>query len=266
MITVSPRVLMYHGFCDRPRDHDPFSLFVTADAFRHQLEYLLASGRRPLDLTAYLQTRQSGRSPVGSFLVTIDDGFCSVADIAAPLLSSAGVPAVLFVPPARIGGTSAWMPEMPDEPILTADQLRGLAQHGIELGVHGLDHLDVVGLSDAELHRHVVESRELLSDLTGVRARSFAYPRGRHDQRAAAAVRGAGYEVAFAVFSGRGPFAIPRIDITAVDSLTTVRLKLVPGYRQAWRMAGHFPAARRFARRAVAGRQRRRSSPTGTRS
>lgn len=248
---LRPSVLMYHGFADGVREYDPFAMFVSADALEAQLTFLLRSGRRPLDLDAYIATRQRPRRPSRSFLITIDDGFESVADIAAPILRRFGVPAVLFVPPAKIGGHSDWMTELPDEPILTAERLRDLRASGVELGVHGLDHRDLVGLDDRELRRQTVEARDLMADMTGIRPRSFAYPRGAHDERARAAVRGAGFDVAFTVFGGRGDHAVPRIDIAAVDTMRTVRMKMVPGYRSIWRAAGHAPTARRLARRLV---------------
>lgn len=244
----NPRALMYHGFCKQPPEHDPFSLFVTEQRLASQLKYLLRAGWQPLNLEGYLRARRSNRP---SFLITIDDGFTSVGEIAAPMLRDAGVPAILFVPPALIGGTSSWMTEMPDAPIMTADQLSTMSEYGIELGVHGLDHTDLIALDDTELRRHVIDARELLADLTGVRARAFAYPRGVFDTRTIEAVRRAGYEAAFTVFSGEGRYAIPRIDVNGADTSVTFRLKLVPGYRRLWHAAGRFPAARRLARRTV---------------
>lgn len=245
--SVAP-ALMYHAFCTEPPAYDPFSLFVTVDRFREQLAYLRKAGWRPLDVGTYLA---GGRRQHRSFLLTIDDGLESVADLAAPILRDAGVPAVLFVPPALIGAHSSWMSEMPDAPIMSADALRSMAEYGIELGVHGLDHTDLAGLSDDELRRHTVDARDMLADLTGVRSRVFAYPRGVFDARAVEAVRLAGYDAAFSVFTGRGPFAIPRIDVNGGDTETTFRLKLIPGYRAVWHGVGSVPAARRLARRAV---------------
>jgi peptidoglycan/xylan/chitin deacetylase (PgdA/CDA1 family) len=168
-------------------------------------------------------------------LVTIDDGYRSTLEVAAPRLARAGVPSVLFVCPDRLGTTSAWMPTMADEPLIDADDLRELAEHGMEVGVHGLDHTLLPGLPQHELQRQVVEARDELADLVGYRPRVFAYPEGRWDQAAADAVAAAGYSAGFAVERGASHrWAITRRPVTGLDRLLTFSLKLLPGYEQAW--------------------------------
>jgi peptidoglycan/xylan/chitin deacetylase (PgdA/CDA1 family) len=245
-----PVALLYHGFAHRPPVHDPHALLVTAGAFRAQLRALIDGGWRPLDLDGYLAARRHRRL-TREFLVTIDDGYRSVADLALPILTELRVPAILFVPPAKVGGTSDWMREMPDEPLLDADGLRDVSTAGIELGVHGLDHRDLVSASDDELRRQVVDAREILADVTGVRARAFAYPWGAWDERARRAVEAAGYEVGFAVDRHGGDAAVARVPVTGVDSLGIFRLKLLPGYRTAWHVAGRAPTLRHAGRRVV---------------
>jgi peptidoglycan/xylan/chitin deacetylase (PgdA/CDA1 family) len=246
-----PVALLYHGFATEPREDDPNALMVTAEAFRAQLGALIDGGWRPLDLDGYRAALSAPRL-AREFLVTIDDGFQSVADVAVPILAELRVPAILFVPPAKIGGTSDWMPELADERLLDADGLRAVAAAGVDLGVHGLDHRDLVDVSDAELHRQIVDARDVLADMTGVRARSFAYPRGEWDDRARRAVEAAGYEVGFSVSRDGGNAAIARVPVTAKDSLGVFRLKLLPGYPALWRLAGRAPAVRHAGRVAVA--------------
>lgn len=228
---------MYHAFGERTSDQDPHYLFVPEQALAAQLRHLRSVGFRPLDLDGYLAgLHDGGRWPARSFLVTVDDGYRSTLD-AARVLADHDVASLLFVSPGRMGGTSGWMDDMPDEPLLTAEELRLLQPLGMEVGVHGLDHTDLPGLGAAELHRHVVEARDVLADALGYRPRSFAYPRGLHDAAARAAVAAAGYDVAFAVHRGRGRFAVPRVDVNASDVPRSFRLKLQPWYLPAKRLS-----------------------------
>jgi len=251
-ILHEPVALMYHGFAAEKPAHDPFNLIVTEDRFAEQLRLIVRHRFVPTNLDGYLQAR---RTPVRRrrVLVTIDDGFQSVADIAAPMLAEAGIPALLFVPPGRLGTTSTWMAEFADEPIMDVEYLRRMPAFGIEVGVHGWDHGLLPGLSDAELRRNTVEARTRLADLLGTPPRSFAYPEGRFDDRVVEAVRAAGYEVAFSVFDDAGQFAISRVDVNATDTGATFRIKLVPGYRRLWRAAGHASGVRRAIRRLAGG-------------
>lgn len=233
----SPVVLMYHGFGERTSAQDPHYLFVPERALAAQMEHLRGAGFRPLDLDGYLAgLHEGGRWPARSFLVTVDDGYRSTLD-AARVLAGYDVASVLFVSPGRLGGTSGWMQDMPDEPLLSAGELRLLEPLGMEVGVHGFDHADLPGLPAPELQRHVVEAREVLEDVLGYRPRSFAYPRGLHDAAAREAVEAAGYDVAFAVHRGRGRFAVPRVDVNASDVPRSFRLKLQPWYLPAKRMS-----------------------------
>lgn len=229
------RVLTYHGFGPRTAAQDPHALFVDTPALEAQLR-VLARWTRPLDLDGYLAGLDAGRSwPARSSLVTIDDAYRSTLEVAAPRLAAAGIPSVLFVSPARLGGTSAWMPDMPDEPLLSADALADLGQYGMEVGVHGLDHTVLPGLAQRKLARQVEESRDLLADLVGYRPRVFAYPEGRWDPPAARAVAAAGYAAAFAVERGApGRYTITRRPVTRLDRLSTFLVKLLPGYERAW--------------------------------
>ena len=245
---------MHHGFTREPRDDDPEGLFVTEAALRSQVDYLLRHRWTPLDLTGYLNVLDGAHRPGRAFLLTVDDGYVSFADIAAPILAQSGVPSVLFVPSGRIGRTASWLPEPAEEPLLDAVALRHLAAAGVEIGAHGNDHRPLRGLDDAEMRRQCVEVREALADVTGRLPRVFAYPYGVFDQRARMAVAAAGYEAAFSVHDDAGRFAISRVDVNASDDLGTFRLKLVPGYRRLWRLAGHLGPMRRTVRRAVSRR------------
>ncbi|HEY3238125.1 MAG TPA: polysaccharide deacetylase family protein, partial [Acidimicrobiia bacterium] len=236
------------------RGDDPHNLFVAERDFARQLG-ILAGNWRALDLDGYLEALRSGRWPRRSFLLTIDDGFISTLEIAAPLLSRFHLPAVLFVCPGLVGHRSSWMPEMPDEGLLTAEQIRTLGGAGMEIGVHGMDHVLLQGLDPAQLRRQVEEAKESVEAITGTAARAFAYPEGVFDRDSLKAVRDAGFAVGFSVHRDGGPFAIPRRPINTRDSMATFRAKLLPGFNRLWSMSDGHPVIRRAAAR-LAGQRR----------
>lgn len=257
-VPLSPRrpiALMYHGFAVAPR-HDPENLFVGVDALLTQLADLRRAGWSPLSLDEYLGARQQRQR---GFLVTVDDGFVSFAEHAWPVLRGLDIPAVLFVPSGLVGDRSRWLADEAGERILDAATLRALTAEGVEIGGHGLDHRSLVGLARDELTRQVAGARQALAEVTGAAPRVFAYPYGAWDAASAAAVKAAGYEAAFSVFHGGGPWAIPRVDVTARDTAATFRVKRAPGYRPARSVARALGAAR-LVRRAVE-RWPRRSGP-----
>jgi peptidoglycan/xylan/chitin deacetylase (PgdA/CDA1 family) len=247
MIRRRPVALMYHGFSIGPRADDPYDLFVADSALDGQLDWLARRGWQPLDVDGYLARLRAGRAG-REYLVTIDDALESVATVGVPVLARHRVPSVLFVPPALVGGTTPYLADSPTEPVLDADRLRELMDLGVELGVHGLDHTSMAGMSDADLRRHTVDARSALADLTGALPRTFAYPFGDFDARAARAVRAAGYVLGFSVYTEGGPWAISRVDVKPGDTLAALRVKMLPGYRALWRAAGTVKPLRRAVR------------------
>jgi peptidoglycan/xylan/chitin deacetylase (PgdA/CDA1 family) len=244
-----PLVLMYHGVGTRPPAADPYNLFVAATSLEAQLRALLDRGRCPLRLPDYLAGRGDGRH----FLVTFDDGYRSVHDEALPVLDRLGVPATVFVLPGRLGGVSAWMPEMPSEPLLTATEIVALRAGGIDVGLHGLDHAALPGLPPERLREQVHTAADLLAEVTGERPRAFAYPYGRNDPASRAAVAAAGFEVAFGTHRGTGELAVPRVDVNATDSRATFLAKTSPAYPPLRRLAGTLPGLRPAVRTLLGG-------------
>ena len=244
-----PLVLLYHGFGNRVPAQDPYHLFLPLEDLERQIRFLLRF-LRPIDLSTYVEGWRLGRWPPRSFLLTIDDGYVSTLD-AADLLSQLQVPGVVFVPAAALGGSSRWLEGMPDERILDDQQLRRLQELGLDVGVHAMDHRPLPGLPPAALLWQVVTSREVLSAILGANVTSFAYPEGRFDGAAVAAVRDAGYSVAFSVHEGgsANPFTVTRIPINRRDSLTTLFVKLLPGYQDLYRRSAGRHGLRRLAAR-----------------
>lgn len=247
------RVLMYHAFGSRPAHEDVHNLFVPVQDLERQVRHV-ARRCRPLDLDGFLAAMRTGSWPRRWVLVTIDDGYASTVEVAAPLLARHGVPAVAFVCSGHLGGTATWLPSMADEPLLTADQVRELPGFGIEVGSHGVDHDPVIGLGSEDLRFQVGGSAEALADLVGLRPRVFSYPGGAHDAATRRAVREAGYEAGFAASRGEGRFAIPRRSINARDSFTSFRAKLTPGFTAVERSLGA-PPLRRLAGRVMGQRK-----------
>lgn len=245
-----PLALMYHGFSDGPRADDPYDLFVDVADFAAQLRWLLDRGWRPLTVAEYAAAVRRRRPVDRSFLVTIDDGFPSVGDLAVPVLERFGVPAVLYVPPAAVGATTSWNPLQSEEPLMTWAQVRALPDL-VELGVHGADHTRMVGMSRAELIGHVDDARTALESGSGRTAGTFAYPYGDFDESARAAVERAGFDVAFAVRRDAGTYALSRVDVGPRDTLSSLRVKTIPGYRKWWRAASAVAPVRRLVRRIV---------------
>ncbi|MGV9934429.1 polysaccharide deacetylase family protein [Streptomyces olivaceoviridis] len=214
---------MYHSVGDC--SDDPYRLTVSPDRLERQLRWLRRRGLRGVSVTELLAARARGE---GRDLValTFDDGYADFLGNALPLLARWGCTATLFVLPGRLGGDNAWDPLGPRKPLLTADGIRRAAAAGMEIGSHGLTHVDLTRADDGLLKAETAESRAVLEELTNAPVTGFCYPYGTVDGRAVEAVREAGYAYACAIDPGEltGPHVLPRVYIGQND--TAVRLFL----------------------------------------
>lgn len=220
-----PWVAMYHSVSDCA--DDPYRITVTPRRLEAQLGWLRRRGLRGVSLAELLaaRARGAGRGLVG---LTFDDGYADFVTDALPVLRRWGCNATLFVLPGSLGGDNSWDPLGPRKPLLTADGVRAAAAQGVEIGSHGLTHVDLTRADDPALHAETTGSRALLAELTGAPVAGFCYPYGTVDPRAVTAVRAAGYGYACAIDPGplTGPYALPRLHIGQNDTAARLYLKL----------------------------------------
>ncbi|MEU1201076.1 polysaccharide deacetylase family protein [Streptomyces sp. NPDC005813] len=220
-----PWVAMYHSVGDC--SDDPYRITVSPDRLDRQLGWLRRRGLRGVSMADLLAAHARGAAH-GLVGLTFDDGYADFVGTALPLLRRHGCGATLFVLPGRLGGDNAWDPLGPRKPLLDKQGIRlAAASEGIEVGSHGLTHVDLTRADDALLHAEVAESRAALSELTGAPVDGFCYPYGTVDGRVVDAVRAAGYGYACAIDPGplTGRHALPRLHIGENDNAVRLLLK-----------------------------------------
>jgi peptidoglycan/xylan/chitin deacetylase (PgdA/CDA1 family) len=127
--------------------------------------------------------------------------------------------------------------------VLTADEVRELHTHGIEIGAHTVTHPDLTTLPYAEALGELVGSKRALEAVVQAPVEVAAYPFGRANDETRAAAREAGFRAACRTL-GRGswadPFDLPRQAMENRASLLGLRLKRDDRYERLMR----FRAAR----------------------
>lgn len=224
-------ILGYHGVAECPRKDDLFLLQLPPRRFRAQLEMMLEAGFRFMTVAELARRANGAPPPAGLAAVSFDDAMRNNLTTAMPILRDLGIPATVYVPTGWLGGRSPWIGPNADGAILTADELRELAQVGWELGAHTLTHADLSQLDYDSCCREIEGSRTALSELTGATVETLAYPFGRYGEAAIAAARDAGLLAAVTTGSGSwDPFELTRAMIGAADPFPIVLLKLTDRY------------------------------------
>jgi peptidoglycan/xylan/chitin deacetylase (PgdA/CDA1 family) len=230
-----PVVLMYRSIT--PYSDDPYNVTIRPDRFEQQMGWLDARGLRGVSMATLLRARQRG-SDDGLVGLTFDDGYRDFLRYALPVLLRHGFSATAFVIAGRVGGDNAWDKQGPRKPLLTAGQVREVAAAGIEIGSHGLRHIDLQHLTGLALAREQRHSREILQDITGTLVRGFCYPYGFLNRRVVDGVGGAGYDYGCAIWPSEltGAYAVPRVYGGDADSQARLRAKWLR-HRLTWHKA-----------------------------
>jgi len=167
-------ILTYHKFSETLAD----PMTVTASAFEAQMRYLRHNGFHVIPLDNLFDFMAFKRQiPQKAVVITIDDGWRSVYDIAFPILRKYGYPATLFVYTDLITG---------NQKTLDWKHLREMARGTIDLQCHSKTHRSFAGMAPSEsirdyfeaLKTELLESTAVIREKTGADVKYVAYPYG----------------------------------------------------------------------------------------
>jgi peptidoglycan/xylan/chitin deacetylase (PgdA/CDA1 family) len=229
MPAAGPLIVTYHGVGGADG--------IGPEALAAQLDALLARRKVvPLACAVELLGRPEACAVAA---VTFDDGYRDFAELALPVLQRRAIPATLFVPAGRVGGSNEWdHGKRPRREILGAAELRALDPESVEIGVHGLSHRRLRDLDPETLRQETLGAKARLEDACARPMRFFAYPYGQRDDfdpAAERAVAEAGFAAACSTRFGRGSrpaerLRLRRVGIAEKDALDVVERKLDGAY------------------------------------
>jgi peptidoglycan/xylan/chitin deacetylase (PgdA/CDA1 family) len=171
--------------------------------------------------------------------ISFDDGYAHLQEILPKLIGRLAAPPIVFVPSAWIGRSNDWdySSLFRKEFHLSADQIRGLAGLGVTFGSHGHNHRDLTALSETELKSELIQSKIILTELSGRSVVELSYPFGRYSDRVQQAAASAGYEAGFTMTfptSNDSALRQGRIPIYSFDSQAAVFRRLRQGRGYSW--------------------------------
>jgi len=197
-------VLSYHNFSLDKTD----KMTVSKTSFEEQMQLLKDGGYRVISLDQLFDFFDFKKQiPSKSVVITIDDGWKSAYEIAFPVLKKYGYPATLFVYTDLINSTRKTM---------TWEQVKELADNGIDIQCHTITHRDLAGAQEKEsfkdyfdaIEKEIVQSSDIIKKNTGRDCRYLAYPYGSSNNMVVAILKRTGFRGAFTVRRGSSPFFI----------------------------------------------------------
>ena len=189
-------ILNFHGLGEPPAAvpaaERPY--WIPADRFARIVEEVAARRARGQDIA-----------------ITFDDGNRSDLEIAAPRLAEAGLSAAFFVLTGRLE----------DDLYLSRAQIGRLQRMGMEIGLHGRDHVDWRRLDERGRRAEIPRARAELAELLGAPVRGVAIPFGAYDRRVMSYLKRQGFERIHTSDGGRaraGARIQPRVSLRSDSS------------------------------------------------
>jgi peptidoglycan/xylan/chitin deacetylase (PgdA/CDA1 family) len=200
-------VLGYHQFTG-PGAGSKNIYSMSQDVFAGEMKYLRDNGYNVVPLSAVVKfIEHKGTLPPNAIAITIDDGYKSAINYAAPVLKQYGYPWTFFVYPEFITrteskGAASW----PD--------LVELQNEGVDVECHSMTHPQLTSHTqkfrgprhtltpeeyDAFLTDETVDAKAILEKELGKPVEYFAYPYGAYNQTVEAKAVAAGFEAIFTV-------------------------------------------------------------------
>ena len=222
-------IFMYHHVSNQPtKNLLDYSLTVRTTDFNAQLTWLQQQGYHGINLIELFDALYYGKAlPAHPMILSFDDGYEDMYTDALPALMAHHYRGVFFIITGMIGGN-----------YLTWNQVRTLAQDGMQVASHTVHHVNIgeppAGTTTQE---ELVVSKSMLQTLLGRPIQFFCYPSGEpfhHDSiyeqmivltdLLADGYIGATLDpFAFdsAIQDARTPYLLPRIRVSGGEDLQT---------------------------------------------
>jgi peptidoglycan/xylan/chitin deacetylase (PgdA/CDA1 family) len=221
-------ILQYHHVSD----HTPKSTSISPEQFSAHLQYLQDNNFNVVSLEIIVNAIKTQTPlPDKTVSITFDDAYIDILTTAKPILEHYNYPFTIFVNPAIIDRKS--------KKYLTWQQLKMLADSGVIIANHGLEHNSLARVPTnmdeitwlAQQSAALIKAETLIEQHTGQSWRYFAYPYGEYTPQTQAWLEEYGF-VAFTQQSGAADLTtdltiVPRFPASQpYDKLPSLRDKL----------------------------------------
>lgn len=195
-------VLSYHNFSETKGD----KMTVTTSAFEAQMRFLKDNGYRVITMDQLFDFLDfKVQLPKKAVVITIDDGWRSMYDLAFPILKKYGYPATLFIYTDLITGAKK---------TLNWELIAEMSGNGIDIQCHTKTHRNLALLNEKEsfkdyydtVDRELTESSRVIKEKLNKEVKYLAYPYGATNHLVISLLKKYGFRGAFTIKRGGNPF------------------------------------------------------------
>jgi peptidoglycan/xylan/chitin deacetylase (PgdA/CDA1 family) len=201
-------ILVYHNFSKKGSDKTA----VSQDDFEAQMKYLKQNGYHVVSIDQLLDfINYKEQIPEKSIVITFDDAWRSIFDIALPILIKYGFTATFFIYTDFIGGGKA----------MTWKQIETLSKIGFDIQCQTKTHRNLAVPKKNESLKEYFESiemeisftKQLIKNNQNIDCKYLAYPYGETNNLVISMLKKHGYRAAFTIDRKPNPFFIDKYRI-----------------------------------------------------
>jgi peptidoglycan/xylan/chitin deacetylase (PgdA/CDA1 family) len=180
-------ILTFHAF-----DNQSSVISFPPRVFKRGIAKLHENGYRTISLLDVVDCLQMRKSfPERSLVITFDDGYQTIYEVAFPVLQDYGMLATIFLTVGKRGEMmpDTRLPSLNGYSMLSWHEILEMHRGGIDFGAHTLTHPDLTRLPVDRVENEIVESKRIIEDALSAPVVCFAYPYGRYNHQSRELVR-----------------------------------------------------------------------------
>jgi peptidoglycan/xylan/chitin deacetylase (PgdA/CDA1 family) len=210
-------VLHYHSL-------NPLKKGISKKVFEEHINYL-SSTYNIITIREVFQKIDNNTLNKDDIVITFDDGYEDNLTKALPILRKYDGTATVFITTGFIGK------KYQDQKMLSKVQILDLFNSGIEVGSHGVNHIDLTTLTEDKLKYEIIESKNQIEDIINDEAISFCYPYGKYNKIVIEMCKKIGYKCACTLFHDfyidiENILEIPRLTVDYYDTVKEIQAKI----------------------------------------
>ncbi len=219
------RILMYHSI-GRGVEDDPNGLFtISPEVFKSQINFLL--NQDDIEFVAFSEDAlKSGKKL--KIALTFDDGYKDNLTVVAPYLIQHNIPFTVFVLSDKVFNYH--------RDYLSAEELLGLSKMpGVTIGSHGASHQPLTRLSDDEIKKELIQSKQFLEEVVCKTVDCISFPHGAYNGKILKFAKEAGYKLGGCSqlglnISSQEKLALLRTVVLSADDMRLIKQKVYGGW------------------------------------
>lgn len=171
-------ILTYHSI-----DESGSVISLESKVFRKQMNFLSENGFNVISLKTFEKKLSENEKILSKTIVlTFDDGFENFYTTAFPILNDYNFSATVFLITDYCGKINNWSgnsPLLKSNKLMNWREIKELSDKNIEFASHTKTHPDLTRLSNAEIKRELLESKQIIEERLGKEVIGLAYPYGK---------------------------------------------------------------------------------------